>query len=90
MSTPRYFPIVEIDTHGEWMVSMFASTDKQTVAKTRAYLEEVTPRSFRLVTKGQLSLDCHIGCPYCGKKLECIVHENEGVEHSLYQCSCRT
>ena len=89
MRAPRYFPVVDIDTHGKWMVSMFATTDKRAAdERYTAYLEEITPRAFRLITRKTMTRDNVIGCPYCGKKLECVVHANEGVEHSYYRCSC--
>jgi len=91
MTELKYFPVIDMSGDGTQMAAMFPTNNESRASDChKAYLEEITPYSFRLYAKIPVSHTVSISCPYCGASLLCLYEGNGTRTHSVYRCpKCR-
>ena len=95
MQMIRYHPLIDGDTDGLEKVSIFLSTDKETVRQnSRMYLSEIISNYYRLYSKEPMSQKAtdsiEIHCPLCGAVLRQMAQNHDANKLGLYTCDrCR-
>ena len=90
----KYYPLIDCDLEGKSKSPMFPAYTEDVIKKSHSvWLMEAVPGSYRLCCtdegaeriKGKLE----IGCPLCGKPLNCIGRAINKNRQGLYICeSC--